>query len=286
MVVEREWDLDYISSRKNPYLALVNSLTDRKGREKERLFRFDGIKLFREATACGVEIEKVLICEPRADKLLREVAEILSKEELKRRVTVLSEGAFAKISEEKSPEGIITVAKYIDKRRKIATISNVAELALSEKKLLALESVRDPGNVGTVIRTAAAFGIDALLMSADCADIYNPRTVRAAMGALFSRDIYICNDMPRILRVLSENGRRTLGAALSDRSVPFGEAGIVSTDCIVIGNEGHGLSGAVIDACDGCVILPMEQGPGVESLNAAIAASVFMWEIAGRNCGN
>lgn len=279
MAINDAWKAEYISSRQNPYLTLVNSLNDRRGRDKERLFRFDGIKLFREAVACRVEIERVLIMEEKADRLLPEVRALAAGAP----VTVLSGGAFSKISEEKSPEGIITVAKYIDKRRKIATINNVTELARSPKKMIALESVRDPGNVGTVIRTAAAFGVDTVLMSSDCADIYNPRTVRAAMGALFSREIFVCPDMAESLRILSQNGRRTLGAALSERAMTFAEVKIVPSDCVVIGNEGHGLSDGVIDACDGCVILPMEQGPGVESLNAAIAASVFMWEIAGKN---
>lgn len=274
-------EYEYISSRQNPSVIRWSSLGEHKAREKERLFRFDGIKLFREAVSCGTDIVRVLVLDDVRDRILPEIETCLGSGMAKTTVTLLSEGAFSKISEEKSPEGIITVAKYIDKRHKIATINNAAELAASDRRLIALESVRDPGNVGAVIRTAAAFGVDTLLLSSDCADIYNPKTVRAAMGALFSREILICPDLATVLETLSASGRRVLGAALSDGAGSLTDTKLTSRDCVVIGNEGHGLSRKVLDACDGCVILPMEAGPGVESLNAAVAASVFMWE-AGR----
>lgn len=282
---EGNGNVQYISSRQNSGVMLAASLGERKYREKERLFRFDGIKLFREAAACGIEIFRVLVSEKKADELVPQIRAICPKTD----VFVLSEGAFSKISEEKSPEGIITIAKYIDKRHKIVTIDNSGDnsgeigallpLLTEGKRAVALESLRDPGNVGTVIRTAAAFGVDTLILSSDCADIYNPRTVRAAMGALFSREILVCEDLPAVLRFLSAHGRRTLAAALTPEAKQLGEVALAPTDIVVIGNEGHGLSGEVLSVCDETVILPMRRGPGIESLNAATAASVFMWEL-------
>lgn len=273
-------EYEYISSRQNPSVICWASLGERREREKKRLFRFDGIKLFEEAVECGTDIVRVLVLETAKEKIIPKIESRLGQERAGAIVTVLSEGAFSKISEEKSPEGIITVAKYIDKLHKIATISNAEELARSDRRLIVLESVRDPGNVGAVIRTAAAFGTDTVVLSSDCADVYNPKTVRAAMGALFSREVLICPDLASVLRTLSASGRRVLGAALSEDAVSLTETKLTERDCIVIGNEGHGLSRNVIDSCDGCVILPMMAGPGVESLNAAVAASVFMWETA------
>ena len=107
-------------------------------------------------------------------------------------VKLLSDSVFSKISEEKSPEGVICVAKHIDKIHKIIKIKDedIAELDyLKDKSVFILESVRDPGNMGTIIRTAAAFGVDLLLISDDCADIYNSKTIRAAMGTLFHQNI-------------------------------------------------------------------------------------------------
>ena len=280
-------NVQYVSSRQNAGVILASSLGERKYREKERKFRFDGIKLFREAVACGIEIFRVLVCEKNAAELVPEVEALCPGLD----IFVLSESAFSKVSEEKSPEGIITVAKYIDKRHKIVTIeesrndnsgeiSALAGLIGTEKRVIALESVRDPGNVGTVIRTAAAFGIDTVVLSSDCADVYNPRTVRAARGALFSRELIVVPDLPGALRFLSAHGRRTLAAALTPEAKPLGEIPLCPSDVVVIGNEGHGLSAGAIAACDETVILPMRRGPGIESLNAAAAATVFLWELS------
>ena len=143
---------------------------------------------------------------------------------------------------------------------------------------MAFESLRDPGNLGTVIRSASAFGVDTLILSADCADIYNPKTLRGAMGAIFSREILICNDFSAALSRFSCEGRRVLAATLDTESVPVGKAALNERDIVLIGNEGHGLSKSAVDASDLSVILPINTGHGVESLNAATAASVFMWE--------
>ncbi|MBR3964359.1 MAG: RNA methyltransferase [Clostridia bacterium] len=265
----------YISSRQNPYVMRVASLSENKGRAREGLFKFGGFKLFSEAVACGIVIERVILREDAAPRLEGEVRRIMPKAD----ICVFSESAFDKVSDEKSPEGIITVAKRIDKITKIATIDNIANLLPPDATVIALESLRDPGNLGTIIRSAAAFGIDTLILSADCADVYNTRTVRGAMGALFSRRILITDDFSALIRKLSEGGRRTLAATLSPDAETLGSAELLRTDCVVIGNEGHGLSDETVRACTNAVIIPMRSGVGVESLNAATAASIFMWEL-------
>lgn len=265
----------YISSRQNPYVMRVASLSDNKGRAREGLFKFGGFKLFSEAVACGIVIERVILREDAAPRLEGEVRRVMPNAD----ICVFSESAFDKVSDEKSPEGIITVAKRIDKITKIATIDNIANLLPPDATVIALESLRDPGNLGTIIRSAAAFGIDTLILSADCADVYNTRTVRGAMGALFSRRILITDDFSALIKKLSEGGRRTLAATLSPDAETLGSAELLRTDCVVIGNEGHGLSDETVMACTNAVIIPMRSGVGVESLNAATAASIFMWEL-------
>lgn len=276
--------LPCISSRHNPTLTLAASLSEKKNRETTRLFRFDGKKLFSEACACGVEIKYVFLLEDKKDELTEFVKKCTSVHDIEALgyIYILSGSAFDKICEEKSPEGIITVAKYIDKLRKIATINNMmsaedARALFGRGRIMAFESLRDPGNLGTVIRTAAAFGVDTLLLSSDCADVYNPRTVRAAMGALFTRRVVIADDLPLALGAVRAAGYRTVAAAFTDDAADVREMSLGAHDCVVIGNEGHGLSQPVIDACDTAAVLPMERGPGIESLNASVAASIFMW---------
>jgi len=263
---------EIITSRQNSTVVKLFSLLDKKERKKHRLFRIDGYKLFCEALECGARIELVAVCSEKADRFMPLAQKSGAK------TVLLSPEVFSKITDEKSPDGIIAVVKYIDGLHKALSPSDIPSIAASGKRIMAFESLRDPGNLGTVIRSASAFGVDTLLLSDDCADIYNPKTLRGAMGAIFSREILICRDFPETLSRFSCEGRRVLAATLDTESVAVGKVALNSKDIIVIGNEGHGLSRSAVDASDLSVILPIDTGRGVESLNAATAASVFMWE--------
>jgi TrmH family RNA methyltransferase len=149
---------------------------------------------------------------------------------------------------------------------------------MKNESIVLLESVRDPSNVGAIIRSAAAIGIDRLILSADCADIYHPRAVRGSMGTVFNQPIDRVSNLAATVKELRESGRRVFAAALDERALSLGEFEIRAGDAVVIGNEGHGLSGEVIAACSGSVIIPMSER--AESFNAAVAASILMWEFA------
>ena len=263
---------EIITSRQNPTVVKLCALLDKKERRKTRLFRIDGHKLVSEAIDCGAHIDLVAICSEKADRLMPLAEKSGAK------TVLLSPEVFSKITEEKAPDGIIAVVKYIDEIHRELSLSEIPELASSDKRIMAFESLRDPGNLGTVIRSASAFGVDTLLLSADCADIYNPKTLRGAMGALFSREILFCDDLPATLARFSCEGRRVLAAILDNEAVSVEKSALTEMDIVLIGNEGHGLSRAAVDASDLSVILPINTGKGVESLNAATAASVFMWE--------
>ena len=263
---------EIITSRQNHTVVKLCALLDKKERRKTRLFRIDGHKLVSEAIDCGAHIDLVAICSEKADRLMPLAEKSGAK------TVLLSPEVFSKITEEKAPDGIIAVVKYIDEIHKELSFSKIPALASSDKRIMAFESLRDPGNLGTVIRSASAFGVDTLLLSADCADIYNPKTLRGAMGAIFSREILFCDDLPVALARFSCEGRRVLAAILDNEAVSVEKSALTEKDIVLIGNEGHGLSRAAVDASDLSVILPINTGKGVESLNAATAASVFMWE--------
>jgi TrmH family RNA methyltransferase len=143
-------------------------------------------------------------------------------------------------------------------------------------KTLLLESVRDPGNLGTIIRSAKAFGVKNLVLSSDCADLYNPRTIRAAMGTLFTQNVYMAEDLIGVIGSLRARGR-VYAAALCEDAVRLGEVRFGENDAALVGNEGHGLSQEALAACTDTLYIPM--AAGVESLNAGIAASVILWEL-------
>lgn len=272
---------EIIRSRQNKNIVELCKLTDRKAREASKTFRFDGIKLLEEAIKNDVEICAVFLSSSAQDRVLDFLRTRFggAYEDKIEKCFVVSDDIFDKISEEKSPEGVITIAKYIDKLQKNATIYNSVHFSQTKNESIALlESVRDPSNVGAIIRSAAAIGIDCLILSADCADIYHPRAVRGSMGTVFNQRIDRVTDLAATVEELRKSGRRVFAAALDERALALGTFEILAGDAVVIGNEGHGLSEAVIAACSNSVIIPMSER--AESFNAAVAASILMWEFA------
>ena len=267
-----------ITSRQNSVVKRICALGEKKMRKAERMFRFDGIKLLLEASNKGVEIEYVVLNESIDKRNLQKVEELVKLGLLEeKRIICVSEAVFSKMSEESSPEGVITVARFVANAHR--EILSVDEYFLDPaKRILIVESLRDPGNMGTVIRSGFALGIDRLIISDDCADLYNSKTVRAAMGALFALEIDIVpkNELPNLILRLRSLGRDIFATALRDDAKKIGEIDMKSGDAFVIGNEGHGLSEAVINAASATAIIPMTEGS--ESLNAAAAAAICIWE--------
>lgn len=259
-----------ITSRQNPLVKYVCGLEDKRKRNDGGVFRFDGIKLLEEALDADVRLKYVICREGISDK-----AEELSQRAVERgaeRVTVGAE-AFEKMTSEKAPEGIITVAYMLGELHGAAGATGEFPC---DGRLLIVEALRDTGNLGTVLRSAYALGIDTLVMSEDCADIYNPKTLRAAMGAAFKLRTVTVPSVPEYVLRLRECGRRVYAAALCENSRAISTLDIRDGDCFVIGNEGHGLEQATVEACTLPVIIPMRRG--AESLNAAAAATICIWE--------
>ena len=146
------------------------------------------------------------------------------------------------------------------------------------ERTLALCSLRDPGNLGTIIRTAVAFGFEHIVMTSDCADVYNPKTVRGAMGGLFKIKMSIVDDLSKFIDLARENNKRVFAAELSENARSIKETSLTSNDIVIIGNEGHGIPTEVSAHCDGSLYIPICEN--TESLNAGIAAALFMWELS------
>ena len=257
-----------ITSRTNPTVIAAAALKDKKYRDKSHTFLIEGKKLFLEAIASGVTMERVFAVEA----LVPFCRERLPDGEI---VTV-SESVLEKISTEKSPEGVISVAKYIDKCHNINKIYTIEDFCGEARRVLLLSSLRDPGNLGTVIRSAAAFGCEEILLSADCADLYHPRTIRAAMGTLFRQTVTRVPSLADAVTAMTAGGYRVYAAVLDHKAERLDCMKIDRKTAFIIGNEGHGIDPAVTAAAGRTVFIPM--APGVESLNAAAAAAVFLWQ--------
>ena len=266
--------LERISSKSNPTVLWAASLHEKKYRDRTFSFLVEGKKLVEECMELKLPITHLFVAESKWDVFLPLITRYLEENKGENvRVFQLADPCFQKISTEQAPQGIIAALKHLDFFKSCIKI-NIGNISPEEKAVF-LYSVRDPGNLGAILRSAAAFGIKTVLLSADCADLYNPKTLRAAMGGIFRLRIFSVEDVEGSISVLREACRRVWAAELRAGARSLTEADVKGSDLFVIGNEGHGIAPSVSEACDGSIYIPIE---GVESLNASVAASVLLWE--------
>ena len=268
---------DIISSRNNPTVKWAASLADKKGRSELRSFIAEGEKLTLEALRRGLPVTHIFVMEGKEGRIFDLLSPFESDEcYADCQVICLSESAFSKISTEKAPQGVISVIKYLDFFCNSDIIYKEDFFIPRGERALSLYSLRDPGNLGAVIRSAVAFGVNHIVLSADSADIYNPKTVRAAMGTMFGVKITVVSDFSSFVISARENGRAVYAAELSEGARSVREIDLKKDDIFIIGNEGHGIPAEISSICTSSVFIPISEG--AESLNASVAAAVFMWE--------
>ena len=251
--------MDKISARNNDKIKEAVKLKQRKARSASSLFCFEGIKLYYEAIAASISFVDIFVTEEAYEHYG------LANTPHAALMTLVSDSVFDKITHEQAPDGIFCVAKKW-------TYPKPA----GETKML-ISSVRDPGNVGTIIRSALAFGLGELILSSDCADIFSYKVIRSSMGACFKQSIKISQSLFEEIDNLKNCGYNLIAASLSEKSYPLEPSLLNSKCCFVIGNEGHGLEKEIIAACQEEVVIPISAQS--ESLNASIAASILMWEM-------
>jgi len=242
-----------LSSVKNPKIAVWKSLKDRKGRKETGCFLVEGRKMVEEALASDFKVRAVLVDQSRTEEFhLPESG-----------VYAMPSHVLAAVCDTKTPQGVAAVVET----RHIARLGN---------RLVVLDGVQDPGNVGTIIRTADAAGMDGVILSEQCADVFGPKTLRATMGSVFRMPMAVTADLPKLLEGLKGEGYAVISSQLDGE--PFYERGPMGElFCLVIGSEGNGVSEAVQRIATHRVKLPMRGG--AESLNAAVAAGIMMYEL-------
>ena len=262
-----------ITSRHNPVITETSALLKKRERDLSGRFLIDGAKLTYEyIRGVGAPVH-LFVVESEKEKYHEALVALEEETGLSLCATLVSESAFMKLTEQKAPDGIIAVGE--SHRLSYDRVAFGGSLDCSGERVIALSSLRDTGNVGTVIRTALAFGFDRVLLSSDCADVLSPKTLRATMGAVFSVKIGVCEDLSEVLCSLKNAGRRVYSAELREHSVPLDSIELSEYDIFVVGNEGHGIDVSVSAVCSASVYIPISEHS--ESLNAAVAASVLMW---------
>ncbi len=246
-----------ITSRENPQIKQVCALVgSAKKRRAEGLFVCEGFTLLEEALRRGLQ--------PRAVYCLEELAHKLPK--LDCPCALVNRSVLEKLSDVPAPQGVVFTLPLPKPRHE-----------LTGSRFLALDSLRDPGNMGTILRTADAFGLDGVILLGDCVDVYSPKVVRSAMGSLFSSRLYAMTAAD-LRAQLDKLGLPLYAATLAPDSRPITQVSL-KQGCVIVGNEAHGVSPDTIAQCTGSVIIPIQSA---ESLNAGIAAGILMWEM--RSC--
>lgn len=246
--------MEKLTSRKNETVRRVRLLgADRDARREAGEFVCDGAKLLHEAVKHGAEISTVLWPEDKPPAMEASgAAQYAMPRELLDYVSPLKNAA-----------DVVFTAKM--KRWEPAPPG----------RALVLETIQDPGNLGTILRTANALNVDTVILTGDCADVYNPKTVRATMGAVFRQRFY---EMGRdeLRAYLTAHHVKLYGAALTPAAADLRTLDLKNA-AVAVGSEGRGLSGELLSLCDGQLIIPMNEN--CESLNAGAAAAIILWEL-------
>lgn len=249
--------MERITSRRNPLITRLRRLgTDKKARRAEGLFLCEGDKLVGEALRWGAEVELLAVAEGAAppEGLPPDV-----------QVVELPAELLAYISTVETPQGMLALCRA-------PALTPPRELPPG--RYLVLDGVQDPGNVGTVWRTADAFGAEGLILLPGCAEPFAPKTVRATMGACFRLPVWELT-LEELTGLLDRAGLPLYATALREDTADLRQADLERA-AVVIGSEGRGVSSQVLAACQATLKIPMRER--CESLNAAVAASIVLWE--------
>lgn len=240
-----------------------------KERRRDKVFVVEGVKMYMEAPTEW--ISEVYVAESFWEKC--------GKAELKDKLILtayekVSDDIFAKMSDTQSPQGILAVVRQPDYK--------LNQLLTKENPLLiVLENLQDPGNLGTIIRTGEGAGITGVIMSDTTVDIYNPKVIRSTMGSIYRVPFVYEKDLAAVLGKLHEAGIDTYAAHLQGKDY-YDSFSFREPAAFLIGNEGNGLSEGLADCAGHYLKIPMEGK--VESLNAAIAASLLVYEAHRQRC--
>jgi len=258
--------MQIISSKDNRIIKEAASLSEKKYRDKLGLYLLEGPNIVKEAMEEGGRVRFIFT---RAGADSEEISGILRKaSEDGPAVFELTTDVFAKVTHTDSPQDIAAV---FEKRQ----IEAEEFFKITENgNLIVLDRLQDPGNVGTIIRTAEAFGFAGIICIRGTADIYQPKVVRSAAGSILRLPVLMCEDADEAMTLLKVHNYRLYAAAMNG-SINVYDADLRDTAAVVIGNEGNGISKAFYDHAN-LMSIPMDGK--TESLNAAIAAATIMYE--------
>lgn len=253
--------MQHITSKDNNLIKETKKLKEKKYRSEKGLFIIEGFRFIEEALKSTFHIETIFISENSLSKFSDYGLENCLKEDIK--VISLPEGVFKSISSTDSPQGILAIVRI-----------KSDEIFNSANNYVLVDKVQDPGNLGTIIRTAHAAGYSGIILTKGTVDLYNEKTLRSTMGSIFNIPIIEDKDLS-FTKELRNNGYKLVCSSL-DTNYNFYDIDFTQKLIISVGNEGNGISEELYNISDIKVKIPMPGG--AESLNVAVAASIMIYE--------
>lgn len=251
-----------ITSKDNQLLKLVSLLqSSSKERRGSGLFVLEGLRICTDAYENNISFDKLIISENAFNKYSEDIEKFKL---ISDNCYILRDDLFKKISDTNTPQGIIAVAKMPKIDNKI----------LKNKKYIALENIADPANLGAIARTAEALGVGGLIVSLNGCDPYAPKSLRASMGTLLRLPVIISDN---IIDLIKQNSLRSFACVVDSDAQNIANINFKNGDVLLIGNEANGLTAECKNEADVLITIPMKGN--AESLNAAAAASIAMWEM-------
>lgn len=239
-----------ITSINNEFIKETAKLSDKKYRDKTGKFLIEGYHLIEMATEF---LEVVFVCDKKDYGKIKGVEYFLVSDEV-----------IKKLSQTMNPQGIVGICKK--KEEKDITSNNV----------IMLDNLQDPGNIGTLIRSALAFGYKDIILSNDSVDIYNDKVIRSSQGAIFKMNI-IYRNLNEEIDNLKNSGYKVYGTSLTN-ATPLGKISFSKKNAIILGNEGKGVKSELLDKCECNIFLEMNKE--IDSLNVGVAGSIIMYELS------
>lgn len=236
-----------------------------KFRRQSGLFIAEGLRICLDAMLSGAEVDCLFVTEAAMEK---NPAEFEQLSNYAAKTYLLTPELFALISDTQTPQGFLCVIKTLDKTAEFDTIKIGG-------KFLALDNVQDPNNLGTILRSAEAFGVSGVIMSVDCCDVHNPKVVRGSMGAVFRLAILTVDSLADFFQANPQ--LNTYAAVVDNSAEKVTHTQFVPPCAVVIGNEGNGIRPQTVAACRHNITIPMDGK--AESLNASVAAAILIWEM-------
>ena len=261
--------MNYIESKENSFFKNIKKLKEKKFRVKEGKFLLEGLRLVEEAIKAEAKIETIIIDEKVKNKILEEN---YIKRFDEKKIIILSSSLFIQLTQTETPQGVIAIVKNPE-----------AKLNLEGSFYVVCDKVQDPGNLGTIIRTSHAAGVDGIILTKGSADIYNDKTLRSTMGSIFYVPVFYDDEDFTTIKELQAKGFSLVVTSLQE-SRDFFEEDLKGKTMVTVGNEGNGVSNEVMNLSNKRVKIPMPGG--AESLNVAIATSIILFEKVRQNSIN